>query len=158
MKKVITIAAAAALVAFGVASSASAAGYKLSPASTKFTGTGPSSATLNGTTVGPCTTTLKGSTNKGGVGKITGGTVTGAGFCGLITFSHLPWKMVATTANTATVTGAEFTSPVGTCGTATSTLVTTLSAGTFSYNGPYGACSNLTVSFKTTPTVSIVPK
>jgi len=158
MKTIITLAAIG-LTAISFASTASAkAGFKFSPASTKFSGTGPSSATLDGITVGPCTTTLKGATAKSGTGKITSGSVSGPGFCGDITFSNLPWKMLATTATTATITGAEFTSPVGTCGTATSTIVANLSGGVFTYNGPYGACTNLNVSFTTTPTVSIIPK
>jgi hypothetical protein len=156
MKSIIAIAAVG-LVSFGFASSASAAkaGFKFSPASTKFTATGPTSATLNGTTLA-CTGKLSGATNKAGAGTVTGGSFTGALGCSSVTFTGTPWKMTATTATTATIAGVEFTTPLGSCGPAN--LVVTLKAGTFTYNGKFDQCSNITLTLKTTPTLSIVAK
>ena len=153
--KLFTVIAAVGLVSFGLANSASAAGFKFSPANTKFTGTGPTSATLGGVTLA-CTGTLKGSTNKAGVGKVTGGSFTGAFGCSSVTFTGVPWKMTATSATTATIVGVDFTTPLGSCGPGN--LVVQLTGGVFSYNGPFDQCSNITLSLKTTPTLSIVPK
>lgn len=154
MKSIIALAAVG-LMSFGLANGANAAGFKFSPASTKFVGKGPTSATLNGVTLA-CTGTLKGSTNAQGVGKVTGGSFTGALGCSSVTFTGTPWKMTATTATTATIVGVDFTTPLGSCGPAN--LVVTLTGGVFSYNGAFDQCSNIQLSLKTTPTVSIVPK
>jgi hypothetical protein len=142
------------LVSFGFASSASAVTYKFSPASTKFVGKGPTSATLNGLTLA-CTGTLRGSTTATGVGHVTGGSFTGALGCSSVKFTGTPWLMKATTATTATITGVDFTTPLGTCGPAN--LVVNLSGGTFTYNGAFDQCSNIQLTLKTTPTLSIVP-
>ena len=154
MKSMIALVAVG-LMSFGVANGATAAGFKFSPASTKFTGTGPTSATLNGTTLS-CTGTLKGQTNKAGVGKVTGGSFTGMFGCSSVTFTGVPWKMTATSATTATIVGVDFTTPLGSCGPGN--LVVQLTGGVFSYNGPFDQCSNISLSLKTTPTISIVPK
>ncbi len=152
MKTIIAIAAVG-LASSGFATGAGAAGFKFSPASTAFTGTGPTSATLNGTTLA-CTAKLKGATNKAGVGKVTGGSFTGEFGCSSVTFSGTPWKMTATTATTATIYGVDFSTPLGSCGPAN--LVVTLKSGTFTYNGPFDQCSNIQLTLKTTPTLSIV--
>ena len=154
MKSIIALAAVG-LMSFGLANGANAAGFKFSPASTKFVGKGPTSATLNGVTLA-CTGTLKGSTNAQGVGKVTGGSFTGAFVCSSVTFTGVPWKMTATTATTATIVGVDFTTPLGSCGPAN--LVVNLSGGVFTYNGPFDQCSNIQLSLKTTPTLSIVPR
>ena len=155
--KSITALAAIGLVSFGLADSASAAkaGFKFSPANTKFSGTGPTSATLNGVSLN-CTGTILGASNKAGVGKVTGGSFTGALGCSSVTFSGTPWKLVATTATTATISGVDFNTPIGDCGPAN--LVVTVSGGVFTYNGKFDQCSNISLTLKTTPTVSIVPK
>ena len=156
MKPIIALAAIG-LVSFGLADSASAAkaGFKFSPANTKFSGAGPTSATLNGVTLA-CTGTLTGATNKAGVGKVTGGSFTGALGCTSVTFAGTPWKMVAASATTATITGVDFNTPIGDCGPAN--LTVTLTGGTFSYNGAFDQCSNISLTLKTTPTVTIVAK
>ena len=154
MKSIIALAAVG-LMAFGLADTANAAGFKLSPPNTKFTGAGPTSATLNGVNLN-CTGMLTGQTNKAGVGKITGGSFTGALGCSSVTFTGTPWTGVAVSATTGTITGVHFTTPLGSCGPAN--LTVTLTGGVFSYNGPFDQCSNISLSLKTTPTVSIVPK
>ena len=153
--KVFTVLTAVGLVSLSLANGANAAGFKFSPASTKFSATGPTSATLGGVTL-PCTGTLKGTTNKAGVGKVTGGSFNGQIGCSSVTFAGVPWKMTATTATTATIVGVDFSTPLGSCGPAN--LVVQLTGGVFSYNGPFDQCSNITLSLKTTPTLSIVPK
>jgi hypothetical protein len=154
MKSAITLLAVG-LVSLGAASGVAAKGFKLSPASTKFVGTGPTSATLNGLTLA-CTGTLKGQTSATGVGKVTGGSFKGATGCTSVTFSGTPWKMTATTASTATTVGVDFSTPIGSCGPAN--LVIGLSGGVFSYNGAFDQCSNIKLTLTTVPTVSIVPK
>ena len=151
MKKTIALAAVG-LMALGFASSASA--FKFSPAPGKFVGTGPTSATLNGNTLA-CTGTLKGTTTRTGIGHVTGGSFTGAPGCSLTTFTGTPWKMVASSANTATITGVHFTTPIGSCGPAN--LIVNLSGGVFTYNGPFDQCSNIQLTLTTKPTLSIVP-
>ncbi len=153
--KLFTVIAAVGLVSAGLADGANAAGFKFSPPSTKFTATGPTSATLNGVTL-PCTGTLKGSTTATGVGKVTGGSFTGQIGCSSVTFTGVPWKMTATTATTATIFGVDFSTPLGSCGPAN--LVVQLTGGVFTYNGPFDQCSNITLSLTTKPTLSIVPK
>jgi hypothetical protein len=155
MKSLIAIAAIG-VMSFGLASGASAATkYIFSPASTKFVGTGPTSATLNSVTLA-CTGSLKGASTAAGAGKVTGGSFTGELGCSSVTFTGTPWKMAATTATTATITGVHFTTPIGSCGPAN--LVVTLTGGVFSYNGAFDQCSNIKLTLTTKPTLSIIVK
>lgn len=152
MKSAIVLAAIG-LTTLGFASSANA--FKFSPPNTKFSGTGPTSATKGGVTLS-CTGTLKGSTNAKGIGKVTGGSFTGALGCSSVGLTGLPWPMKATSATTGTVSKVTFTSPIGNCGPGT--LPVHLSGGVISFNfllNP-GACQ-ITGSLTTHPTISIVP-
>jgi hypothetical protein len=151
MKSILALAAVG-VAALGFAGSASA--FKLSPASTKFTGTGPTSATLNGITLA-CHAILRGATNALGVGHVTGGSFSGAVGCTAVKFTGTPWLAKATTATTGTVYNIDFSSPLGACGPAN--MVDSLSGGVISYNGPFDQCSNVTLALTTKPTLSIVP-
>ena len=158
MKSILTIAAIG-LVAAGFASSASAAGYKFSPPSTKFTGAGTTSATTQGVTIA-CNANLKGNDSASGVGKVMSGSFSNGGGtngadCPFVTFSNTPWKMKATGPTTATVYGVDFSSPVGSC---TGNLPITLSGGVITFNSPLGACTQVSGTLTTTPTLSIVPR
>lgn len=158
MKSFLTVAAIG-LAAAGFASSASAAGYKFSPPSTKFTGTGMTSATTQGITIA-CNASLKGNDNANGVGKVTSGSFSNGGGqngadCPFVTFSGTPWKMKATGPTTATVYGVDFSSPVGSC---SGNLPITVQNGVISFNSPLGNCSQVSGTLTTSPTLSIVPK
>ena len=150
MKTMMSIAAIG-LAALGFAGSADA--YMLSPLSTKFTATGPASATLNGATL-TGSGTFRGAVGKGGKGKITRVKFCGKTGCGEVGAAGLPWMVKATSATTATIANATFTSPAGDCGPAN--MVVTVSGGVISYNGPFDQCSNVNLSFTTKPTISIV--
>jgi hypothetical protein len=150
MKTMMSVAAVG-MAALGFTGSADA--YKLSPVSTKFTASGPASATLNGVTL-TGTGTFNGDVNKKGKGKITKVKFCGKAGCGDVGAAGLPWVMKATGATTATIANATFTSPVGDCGPAN--LAVTISGGVMSYNGPFDQCTNVNLSFTTKPAISIV--
>jgi hypothetical protein len=143
--------AAVGLAALGFASSADA--FKFSPAMTRFTATGPASATLNGMTLSG-TGTFRGAVNKRGRGKITGVRFCGAHSCGGVGAAGLPWAMTATGATTAAIANVTFTSAAGNCGPAN--LLVTVSGGVISYNGAFAQCSQVSLSLTTKPTISIV--
>jgi len=84
---------------------------------TKFTGTGPTSATKSGITLS-CTGKFKGSTTKTGVGKIAAGSFSGAIGCTSVTLGNLPWTAKALTATTGQILNVQFNSPIGNCGPA----------------------------------------
>ena len=151
MKSMMVIAAFG-MAALGFASSADA--FKLSPAPTRFTATGPASATLNGATLSG-TGTFKGAVNKVGKGKISRVRFCGAGGCTVVGAAGLPWAMKATGSTTATIANVTFTSPGGNCGPAN--LHVTVSGGVIGYNGAFDQCSNVSLSFTTKPAISIVP-
>jgi hypothetical protein len=151
MKSKIYIAAVG-LAALGFASSADA--FSFSPTKTRFTATGPVSATLNGATLN-CTGKFRISTNKGGKGKVTAVTFSGSQNCKTAGAAGLPWAMTATGATTAKIVNADFTSPAGNCGPAN--LPVGVSGGVISFNGAVGQCSQVSFSLTTTPTISIVP-
>ena len=150
MKTMMSIAAAG-LVALGFASSADA--FKFSPAPTRFTATGPASATLNGATLSG-TGTFRGNVNTRGKGKITKVRFCGTGGCTLVGATGLPWTMTATGATTATIANVTFTSPAGNCGPAN--LLVTVSGGVIGYNGAFDQCSNVSLSLTVKPAISIV--
>ena len=153
MKQTIAIIAAG-IMSFGTIGTAAAAGYKLSPKNTSFTGTGNTSATKSGVTLA-CTANFTGKVNSTGVGSVTGGSFSGALGCSSVTLGNLPWKAKAVSATKAKIYSVTFQSPIGNCGP--STLPTTLKNGVISFNNVSlsGGC---TVSGKitTTPTISIV--
>jgi hypothetical protein len=156
--KIATALAAVGLASSGLVGVADAAGYKLSPASTKFTGTGPTSATTTSGVTLNCTAKFVGSTNPAGVGKITSGAFTGALGCSSVTLANLPWKAEALTATTGEILDVEFDSPIGDCGPGT--LPATVSgSGVISFNSAaLKGCSNVSGAIQTNPKVTIVPK
>ncbi len=101
MKSIIAIAAIAAL---GLAGQASA--FSLSPTSTKFTASGPTSLTANGVTLA-CTSTFTGKTTSTGTGKVTGFSATGQAGCTSIVGSNFPWKAKAISATDIKFTGVQ---------------------------------------------------
>jgi hypothetical protein len=151
MKSMISIAVVG-LAALSFASSADA--FSFSPTKTRFTATGPVSATLNGATLS-CTGKFRISTNKGGKGKVTAVGFSGSQACKTAGAAGLPWALTATGATTAKIVNATFTSPAGNCGPAN--MPVTVSGGVISFNGALGQCSQVSLSLTTTPTISIVP-
>jgi len=147
----ILLVAAVGLSAIGFASSAAA--YKLSPAPTRFTATGPASATLGGVTDSG-TATFKGPINKAGRGKVKSVQICGKGGCGIVVAAGLPWAVRATGATTATIANVTITSDGHTCGPAT--LPVAISGGVISYSGALGQCSNVSFSLTTTQALTIV--
>jgi hypothetical protein len=141
-----------------LAGSVDAAGYKLSPASTKFTGTGPTSATTSGGVKLACTAKFAGSTTAAGVGKITSGSFTGPLGCTSVTLGNLPWKAQALTAKTGEILNVEFDTPIGNCGPGT--LPASINGtGVISFNSTnLKGCSSVSGTIATTPHVTIVPK
>lgn len=151
MKTAIAIAAAG-LMSFGIVNTAAA--YHLSPESTKFTGTGTTSATVNGVTLS-CNASFNGKTTATGVGKITGGSFSGALGCSSVTLSNLPWKAKAVSATAVKIKNVTFQSPIGNCGPGT--LKTTLKNGVVSFtNQPLPGGCTVTGNITTSPTLSIV--
>jgi len=157
MKTAIAIAAVG-LASLGLFGAANASGFKLSPPSTKFTGTGPSSATTTSGISLSCTANFKGSTNATGIGKITGGSFTGALGCSAVTLGNLPWKAEALTATTGEILNVAFDSPIGNCGPGT--VPASLSgAGVISFDDTtLKGCSSVTGTITTKPAITVVPK
>ena len=93
MKSIIAIAALS-VATLGFVTQADA--FKLSPASTKFVASGPTTLS-QGTSTLHCTSTFKGKTTATGKGKITGFSAVGDPGCSLIT-ATLPWTAKATSA------------------------------------------------------------
>jgi hypothetical protein len=93
MKSIIAIVALGATT-LGFATQADA--FKLSPPSTSFTASGPTSLSAGGATLA-CTSTFTGHTTAAGVGKITGFSASGQAGCSSIV-ATLPWTAKAVTA------------------------------------------------------------
>jgi hypothetical protein len=156
--KIAIVVATAGLASLSLVGAAGAAGYKLSPPSTKFTGTGPTSATTTSGVSLSCTAKFAGSTNKAGVGKISSGSFTGELGCSAVTLGNLPWKAEALTATTGEILNVEFDSPIGNCGPGT-VPATISGAGVISFNtSALKGCSSVSGTIQTTPKVTIVPK
>ena len=151
MKSIVTIAAAGMLVV-GLAEPAAA--FRVSPARTHFVAAGPASATLNGVTLN-CRGKFRLVVNKVGKGKITAVSFSGGTGCSTVGVAGLPWAITATSASTATITNADFTSKGGPCGPAN--MAMTVSGGVIAYNAAFDQCSQVSLSLTTTPTLSIVP-
>ncbi len=151
MKTAIAIAAAG-LMSFGVVNTAAA--YHLTPESTSFTGTGTTSATKNGVTLS-CTANFTGKVGATGVGKITGGTFSGALGCSSVTLQNLPWTSKAVSATNVKISNVTFASPIGNCGPGA--LKVTLKGGVVSFTNLAlpGGCT-VSGSITTSPTLSIV--
>lgn len=156
MKPAILIAAAG-VVSLGIAGTTPAAAYHLSPKSTKFTGTGNTSATKNGISL-PCKAHFTGNTSSTGVGHITGGSFTDTTKvgCTAVKLINLPWKALAKTATKVVIYNVEFSSPIGNCGPGNLPTILKNGVVTFTDVPLPGGC---TVSGKitTTPKVSVVP-
>lgn len=98
MKSIIVITAMAAAT-LTLATQADARGFKLSPRSTSFTASGPTSLTANGITLA-CTSTFTGATDSKGKGSITGFSATGQTGCTSVVGSNFPWTAKAMSSTT----------------------------------------------------------
>ncbi|HWA90298.1 MAG TPA: hypothetical protein VG889_09705 [Rhizomicrobium sp.] len=154
MKAVLTIAATAALVSFGL--SAPAAAYHLTPENSTFTGTGNTSATKNGVTL-PCKAKFTGAVDSKGVGSVTSGTFSGQVGCSSVGLSNLPWTAKAKSATKVSILNVTFTSPIGNCGPGT-LPVKVSGTGVISFKNVAlpGGCT-VTGKIKTKPALAIVP-
>ncbi|MGI8839555.1 MAG: activator of alkane oxidation, partial [Caulobacteraceae bacterium] len=150
---IIAIAAMSAAT-LGLATQADA--FKLSPPSTHFTATGPTSLTANGVTLA-CTSTFTGSTNKKGRGKITGYHATGQSGCSSIV-ATLPWSAKATSATNIRFSNVMVAIPgLVSCGPGT-VNATDNASGQVTFNAtlnPGGCMVNGTV--QSSPAITIVP-
>ena len=151
MKSILTIVAVGMLIV-GIAEPAAA--FKFSPAKTRYIAAGPSTATLNGVTL-TCTGKFHVVVNKAGKGKITAVSFSGGTGCSTVGVAGLPWAFTATSASTATITNADFTSKGGPCGPAN--MQVSLGGGVIGYNAAFDQCSDVGLSLTTRPTLTITP-
>jgi hypothetical protein len=153
MKTAIAIVAAG-LMSFGMAGSASAAKFHLSPEGSTFTGTGTTSATKNGVTL-QCKAKFQGHVDDTGVGFVDSGTFSGQVGCSTVGLSNLPWQSNALNAKKANIQNVTFTSPIGNCGPGT--IVVAIKAGKIKFtNAPLAGGCTVTGSIKTSPALAIV--
>lgn len=108
-------------LAFGLAGVSPAFAWHLIPENTNFTGSGRTSATVNGITL-KCAASLTGSVDNTGVGSITGGSFTGQLGCSSVQLTNLPWTATAATRFTVRITNVTFSTPIGDCGPGTLTV------------------------------------
>lgn len=151
MKTIIAIIAG---LSFGITGIAPASAWHLSPESTKFTGSGTTSATKNGVTL-KCTAKFTGKVTSTGIGYVTGGTFSGAIGCSSVALKNLPWKSTAVSSTGVHIANVTFSSPIGDCGPGT--VPTTLKSGVVRFKNVSlsgGCVVNGTIT--TSPTLSIV--
>lgn len=153
MKSIIAIVALSAST-FGLATQADA--YKLSPPSTRFTASGPTSLTANGVTLS-CTSTFKGHTTAKGHAKISYFSATGELGCSTLV-GTMPWTAKAISATTVAFSNVEVSLPgVVTCGPGT-VDGTDSSTGVVSFNATLnpGNCA-VSGTVQSSPAITIVP-
>jgi hypothetical protein len=147
--KFLAMIGAIALMTFGLTAQASAQSTFF------FTGSGTMSLTKSGITI-PCTIgtgsemgdSFDSSTDIGTIGTWS---LTGSALCASIAAVGLPWTVTVTSATTASISGVEFSSPLGTCGSGT--ITGTLSSGVLTFpSQSLGACT-ISMSLTTTPPI-----
>lgn len=145
----------AALATFGL--STAAAAQTVTPVSTNFTASGPTSLTSGGTRLN-CTSTFRGTTSADGrTASITSASLAGFG-CGLVSATNLPWTVTAQSTTAITVSGVAVNVPFATCGPSNLSAAYNNATGQMTFaNAPLAPNCSVTGTLTTSPTLTIVP-
>ncbi|MEP6967209.1 MAG: activator of alkane oxidation [Pseudomonadota bacterium] len=139
----------------GMTIATQAAAFSFTPKGVSFVAKGRTTLNKGGTVV-PCKARLAGLTTATGVGHITSALFGGSAACGAITATGLPWKVTATSGNTAVIANVSFNvAGAGNCGPS-SVPATVTTTGKFKFNSvPLGPNCVFDGAVNTAPPVTI---
>ena len=127
--------------------------YSLTPTETKFEAKGFVVLACGSNSSSNCTMKLRGKIGSKGIGSVTSASFSGR-TCPAITTSNLPWKIFATSANTAVIANVAMSILGNSCGPSNAPIGVTTNS--FTFNGDeLNGCAIVTGELYTSPTIAI---